>query len=64
MCIRDRVVTFPTAVPGAAGEDHIKIDTSTIGAADTITFDDNYGYSLNDDMIVFGDESEKPSDPA
>ena len=59
--LSDNVVTFPTGVPGAAGEDHIKIDTSTIGAADTITFDGNledYGYSLNTDVITFGDEQE------
>ena len=57
----DTVVTFPTRVPGGEGEDHIKIDTSTFGAADTITFDGNledYGYSLNTDVITFGDEQE------
>ena len=53
----DKVVTFPTAVPGAAGEDHIKIDTSTFGAADTLHYED-YGYSLNTDVITFGDEQE------
>ena len=57
----DKVVTFPTAVPGAGtGEDHIHIDTSNV-AADTITFDGNledYGYSLNTDVITFGDEQE------
>ena len=63
----DKVVTFPTAyggsrIPGAAGEDHIKIDTSNV-AADTVDFSD-YGYKLNDDVVIFGDESDKPSDPA
>ena len=57
----DKVVTFPTRVPGGEGEDHIKIDTSNI-AADTVTFDD-YGYSLNKDVVIFGDESEKSTDP-
>ncbi len=52
----DKVITFPTAVPGAAGEDHIKIDTGNV-AADTVPFDD-YGYSLNQDVVIFGDESE------
>ena len=64
----DTVVTFPTAVPGAAGEDRIEINTNDfVGAADTITFDGNledYGYSLNTDVITFGDESEKSTDPA
>ena len=67
----DKVVTFPTAyggsgIPGAAGEDHIKIDTGNV-AADTVPIDfgDDYGYSLNMDVVTFGgDESEKPSDPA
>ena len=58
----DTVVTFPTAVPGAAGEDRIEINTNDfVGAADTITFDGNledYGYSLNTDVITFGDEQE------
>ena len=58
----DKVVTFPTRVPGGEGEDHINIDTSNI-AADTVTFDD-YGYSLNQDVVIFGDESEKSTDPA
>ena len=65
----DKVVTFPTAyggsgIPGAAGEDHIKIDTGNV-AADTVPIDfgDDYGYSLNKDVVIFGDESEKPSDP-
>ena len=56
----DKVVTFPTRVPGGEGEDHIHIDTG-VGAADTITFDGNledYGYSLNTDVITFGDEQE------
>ena len=57
----DKVVTFPTVhggsgIPGAAGEDHIKIDTGNVA--------DDYGYSLNKDVVIFGDESEKPSDPA
>ena len=58
--LSDKVVTFPTAVPGGEGEDHIHIDTG-VGAADTITFDGNledYGYSLNTDVITFGDEQE------
>ena len=58
----DTVVTFPTAVPGEAGEDRIEINTNDfVGAADTITFDGNledYGYSLNSDVITFGDEQE------
>ena len=65
----DKVITFPTAydgsgIPGAAGEDHIKIDTSDINfnAADTVDFGD-YGYTLNKDVVIFGDESETPSDP-
>ena len=64
--LSDKVVTFPTNLTGGEGEDHIHIDTG-VGAADTITFDGNledYGYSLNTDVITFGDESEKPSDPA
>ena len=57
----DTVVTFPTAVPGAAGEDRIEINTNDfVGAADTITFDgsglEDYGYTLNNDVITFGDE--------
>ena len=60
----DKVVTFPTRVPGGEGEDHIKIDTSDINfdAADTVDFGD-YGYTLNKDVVIFGDESETPSDP-
>lgn len=54
--LSDNVVTFPTGVPGAAGEDHIKIDTGNV-AADTVPFDD-YGYSLNQDVVIFGDEQE------
>ena len=56
----DKVVTFPTAYSGGEGEDHIHIDTGNV-AADTITFDGNledYGYSLNTDVITFGDEQE------
>tara|TARA_B100000945_G_scaffold295642_1_gene273312 strand:- start:8 stop:436 length:429 start_codon:yes stop_codon:yes gene_type:complete len=52
----DTVVTFPTRVPGGEGEDHIKIDTG-VAAADTVDFGD-YGYSLNTDLITFGDEQE------
>ena len=51
----DKVVTFPTAYTGAEGEDHIKIETGNV-AADTVTFDGDYGYSLNTDVITFGDE--------
>ena len=63
----DKVVTFPSAyggsgIPGAAGDDHIKIDTG-VAAADTVDFSD-YGYTLNEDVVIFGDESEKPSAPA
>ena len=54
--LSDNVVTFPTGVPGAAGEDHIKIDTGNV-AADTVPFED-YGYKLNDDVIIFGDDQE------
>ena len=52
----DTVVTFPTAVPGATGEDRIVINTGDV-AADTVPFED-YGYSLNSDVITFGDEQE------
>ena len=55
--LSDNVVTFPTGVTGGEGVDHIKIDTSTIGAADTVPMED-YGYKLNDDVIIFGDEQE------
>ena len=57
--LSDKVVTFPTRVPGGEGEDHIKIDTSDInfGAADTVPVED-YGYKLNDDVIIFGDQQE------
>ena len=62
----DKVVTFPTAfggsgIPGAAGEDHIKIDIDTSNvAADTVAMDfgDPYGYTLGQDVITFGDEQE------
>ncbi len=57
----DNVVTFPTNLTGGAGEDHIKIDTGA-AAADTVDFGD-YGYTLNKDVVIFGDESETPSDP-
>jgi len=54
----DKVVTFPTAYTGVEGEDHIHIDTGNV-AADTVTFDgSDYGYSLNTDVITFGDEQE------
>ena len=54
----DKVVTFPTRVPGGEGEDHIHIDTGNV-AADTVTFDgSDYGYSLNTDVITFGDEQD------
>ena len=64
----DNVITFPTAVPGAEGEDHIRIDTG-VAAADTIPVDfgvdfGDYGYTLGKDVITFGDDPEKPSDPA
>ena len=66
----DKVVTFPTAfggsgVPGAAGEDHIKIDTGNV-AADTVDFGayNDYGYTLGQDVVTFGEDPEKPSDPA
>ena len=66
----DKVITFPTAyggsgIPGAAGEDHIKIDTGNV-AADTVPMDfgDPYGYTLGKDIVTFGEEPEKPSDPA
>ena len=57
----DKVVTFPTAyggsgIPGAAGEDHIKIDTGNV-AAETVDFSD-YGYKLNDDVVIFGDKED------
>ena len=39
----DKVVTFPTRVPGGEGEDILDFD---------------YGYSLNEDLITFGDEQE------
>ena len=52
----DKVVTFPTRVPGGEGEDHIKIDTSNV-AADTVDFSD-YGYKLNDDVVIFGDKED------
>ena len=56
----DTVVTFPTNYTGE-GEDSIEINTNDFAAADTITFDGNledYGYSLNSDVITFGDEKE------
>ena len=58
--LSDKVVTFPTNIAGGEGEDHIHIDTGNV-AAHTITFDGNledYGYSLNTDVITFGDEQE------
>ena len=66
----DNVVTFPTnftgsGIPGAEGEDHIKIDTG-VAAADTVDFGayNDYGYTLGQDVVTFGEEPEKPSDPA
>ena len=61
----DTIISFPTAwdggagIPGAAGEDHIKIDTG-VAAADTVAMDfgDDYGYSLNKDVVIFGDEKD------
>ena len=56
--LSDKVVTFPTDYSGE-GQDHIVINTDDlVGAADTITFDGDYGYSLNNDVITFGDEQE------
>ena len=52
----DTVVKFPTRVPGGEGEDRIVINTGDV-AADTVPFED-YGYSLNSDVITFGDEQE------
>ena len=54
--LSDNVVTFPTRVPGGEGEDHIVINTSD-AAADTVPFED-YGYSLNKDVVIFGDNEE------
>ena len=53
----DKVITFPTRVPGAEGEDHIEINTDGVFTTDTVDFSD-YGYSLNSDVITFGDEQE------
>tara|TARA_Y100001970_G_C14257323_1_gene876483 strand:+ start:940 stop:1329 length:390 start_codon:yes stop_codon:yes gene_type:complete len=39
----DTVINFPTHVPGGEGEDILDFD---------------YGYSLNEDLISFGDEQE------
>ena len=39
----DTVINFPTRVPGGEGEDILDFD---------------YGYSLNEDLITFGDEQE------
>ena len=52
----DKVVTFPTAYTGAEGNDHIEINTGDV-AAGTVSFED-YGYSLNQDVVIFGDEQE------
>ena len=52
----DKVITFPTAYTGAEGEDRIVINTGDV-AADTVPFED-YGYSLNTDVITFGDDQE------
>ena len=61
----DKVVTFPTNLTGAEGEDHIKIDTGNV-AADTVDFGayNDYGYTLGQDVVTFGEDPEKPSDPA
>ena len=48
------VITFPTDYSG--GEDHIHIDTGNV-AAGTVSFED-YGYMLNQDVVIFGDEQE------
>ena len=56
----DKVITFPTAVPGAAGEDRIEINTDGVFTTDAVDFSD-YGYQLNigdNDVITFGDEQE------
>jgi hypothetical protein len=52
----DKVVTFPTAYTGAEGNDHIQINTGDV-AAGTVPLED-YGYSLNQDVVIFGDEQE------
>ena len=52
----DKVVTFPTAYTGAEGNDHIEINTGDV-AAGTVSFED-YGYSLNQDVVIFGDEQD------
>ena len=52
----DKVVTFPTAYSGAEGNDHIEINTGDV-AAGTVSFED-YGYSLNQDVVIFGDEQD------
>jgi hypothetical protein len=39
----DTVINFPTHVPGGEGDDILDFD---------------YGYSLNEDLITFGDEQE------
>ena len=54
--LSDKVVTFPTAYSGAEGNDHIEINTGDV-AAGTVSFED-YGYSLNQDVVIFGDEQE------
>ena len=52
----DKVVTFPTNYNGE-GEDRIEINTDGVFTTDTVDFSD-YGYSLNSDVITFGDEQE------
>ena len=52
----DTVVTFPTNYNGE-GEDRIEINTDGVFTTDTVDFSD-YGYSLNSDVITFGDEQE------
>jgi hypothetical protein len=49
----DKVVTFPTNYNGDE-EDRIEINTDGV-FTDTVDFSD-YGYSLNNDVITFGDE--------
>ena len=53
----DKVVTFPTRVPGGEGNDHIEINTDGVFTTDTVDFSD-YGYQLNTDVITFGDKED------
>ena len=41
--------------------DDIKIDTSDIGAAGTVTFGADYAVGLGSDVITFGDDIDKDS---